>query len=131
MMNPTKVRRIREALKGYNEEEKTQFTAMSYAETFKGLLEELIEDEPIMSPEEFKERLEEAEASNDWRDVLETIQKEQEPNNQRISYHEMPLSNIAIEYLSELAHNNVMEDISYEDYLTEEQAEVYRTALSI
>lgn len=130
-MEYSKVRRIREALKGYNEERKTQFTAMSYVETFKGLLEELIEDEPIMSPEEFKERLEEAEASNDWRDVLETIRMEQESNNERICYHEMPLSNIAIEYLSELAHDNVMQDVSYEDYLTDEQAEVYRTALSI
>jgi len=94
-------------------------------------INKLIKDEPIMNPKEFRERLEEAEASNDWRDVLETIQKEQEPNNQRISYHEMPLSNIAIEYLSELAHDNVMQDVSYEDYLTDEQAEVYRTALSI
>jgi hypothetical protein len=88
-------------------------------------------DEPLMDTKEFKQKLQEAEESNDWRDIYEILSKEQEPNQESISYKEMPLSNIAIEYLSELAHDNVMEDVSYEDYLTEEQAEVYRLALSI
>ena len=34
-------------------------------------------------------------------------------------------------YLSDLAHDRVMEEISYEDYLTEDEAELYRKALGI
>jgi len=93
--------------------------------------EELIEDEPLMDTREFKQKLQEAEESNDWREIYEILSKEQEPNQESICYKKMPLSDIAIEYLSELAHDNIMEDVSYEDYLTEEQAEVYRLALSI
>jgi non-homologous end joining protein Ku len=130
-MEHTKVDQIRKVIKEYNGEKKDQFTAMSYADKFKRLLEELVEDEPLMDTKEFKQRLQEAEESNDWRDIYEILSKEQEPNQESISYKEMPLSNIAIEYLSELAHNNVMENVSYEDYLTEDQAEVYRLALSI
>lgn len=36
-----------------------------------------------------------------------------------------------LEYLSDLAHDRVMEEVSYEDYLTEDENELYRKALGI
>lgn len=39
--------------------------------------------------------------------------------------------NMLVNYLSDIAHDRVMEEISYEDYLTESEAELYRKALGI
>ena len=39
--------------------------------------------------------------------------------------------NELVDFLSDIAHDRIMEEVSYEDYLTEQEAELYRTALSI
>jgi hypothetical protein len=39
--------------------------------------------------------------------------------------------NMLVDYLSDIAHDRVMEEISYEDFLTEDEAELYRKALGI
>jgi hypothetical protein len=39
--------------------------------------------------------------------------------------------NMLVDYLSDIAHDRVMEEVSYEDYLTESEAELYRKALGI
>ncbi|HOF79173.1 MAG TPA: hypothetical protein PLA45_02370 [Candidatus Dojkabacteria bacterium] len=134
--------RICQTLTEYEQEKKNPFTAMAYSNKFYSLLVDIqnawedtitAQEQPTetITEKRFRILLDKAYNSNDWSNIYEIIKKEQEPNNERICYHEMPLSNIAIEYLSELAHDNAMEDISYEDYLTDDQAEVYRLALSI
>ena len=39
--------------------------------------------------------------------------------------------NMLVDYLSDIAHDRIMEEVSYEDYLTEDEAELYRKALGI
>jgi hypothetical protein len=80
---------------------------------------------------QFENMLDEAYKKNDWREIQEILNKEQEPNQMRVAYHEYPLSNIAVEYLSDIAHDRIMEDVSYEDFLSEEESYAYRTALGI